>query len=509
MATFAGTSGTSSDMITISDLDGDGRQDIVISDYAGGTIYLYRNTTSGGILSFAAPVVHSMGEDLEQKYTVIADFDGDGKPDLAIGSDGDLLVFPNTSTPGNLSLGPVIDVSAGNHTRGMAVGDIDGDGKPDLAVINSVANTVTVLANASTPGKIAFGPSQVYGVVTFPQTVAIQDLDHDSKPELIVAGYSGGFSVLHNAVGGLMLSSFTPAAAGNSDTLTLRGANFTGATAVYIGGYAAYSFTVLSDSVIRAVINTAANGDVSVVTPEGTASMAGFVYLPSPYILVSGTTRFCQGDSTLLSSNIPGIGQWYKDSIAIPGATNPQLTANVGGSYTFTILIDGYPRTTLPVQIQVDANPPKPIITLDGGNTLRSSAIVGNQWYVGNIMIAGASSVSYQPDSTGNYSVKVTSGNCSTSSDVYPFVKPVSNGTGNVQVVPNPAGSYIQVYFDAPLGDMVVAKITDLRGNLLIQVNNIQNGQTIPIGRLKAGEYVLRLISSSGKVNETVLFTKL
>ncbi|EHQ25599.1 MBG domain-containing protein [Mucilaginibacter paludis] len=80
------------------------------------------------------------------------------------------------------------------------------------------------------------------------------------------------------------LTSFNPTTAASGTTVTLTGTNFTGATAVKFGGTAATSFTVVSDTQIRAVVGSGTSGNVSVTTPAGTATLAGFTYTASPSI---------------------------------------------------------------------------------------------------------------------------------------------------------------------------------------------------------------------------------
>lgn len=74
------------------------------------------------------------------------------------------------------------------------------------------------------------------------------------------------------------ITSFTPTSGGTAASITITGTNFTGATAVSFGGTAATSFTVSSPTSITAVIGAGASGNVSVTTPGGTASLAGFTF---------------------------------------------------------------------------------------------------------------------------------------------------------------------------------------------------------------------------------------
>lgn len=78
------------------------------------------------------------------------------------------------------------------------------------------------------------------------------------------------------------VSTFTPTTAGSGTTITVRGINLSGATAVSFGGVAAASFSVQNDTTIQAVVGNGATGAVQVVTSQGSGSLGGFSFIPAP-----------------------------------------------------------------------------------------------------------------------------------------------------------------------------------------------------------------------------------
>ena len=94
------------------------------------------------------------------------------------------------------------------------------------------------------------------------------------------------------------ITSFTSTSGYSGSSIVITGTNFTGATAVSFGGTAAASFTVNSATQITAVVGTGgASGSVSVTTPSGSTSLAGFTYLG--FITTTGATTWNTGASWL------------------------------------------------------------------------------------------------------------------------------------------------------------------------------------------------------------------
>lgn len=129
------------------------------------------------------------------------------------------------------------------------------------------------------------------------------------------------------------ISSFTPTNAVTGSIITIKGLNFTGATTVSFGGTAAASFTVVADTIITAVVGNGAFGAVSVTTPAGTITKAGFNYM------------LCPGgvNTTLLSNSIGNTYQWQVN----PGTGFYNLSEgpNYTGSATYLLSLNNIPSS--------------------------------------------------------------------------------------------------------------------------------------------------------------------
>ncbi len=215
-ATFATQSLTTS--IAIADINADGKPDLVVANYSGNSISILLNTTAPGasVPSFAVQQAFAAG--LSPHSVVVADFNGDGKPDVATANltSGTFSVFLNTTMPGAQLVGftPQQAFAAGPDPYSIASADVNGDGKPDLIVANQGGNSVSVFLNTTAPHAVSatFAVAQSFAAGALPYSVAAADLNDDGKPDLVVANeFDNTTSVLINTTApGSAVASFAP-----------------------------------------------------------------------------------------------------------------------------------------------------------------------------------------------------------------------------------------------------------------------------------------------------------
>ncbi len=198
--------------VSIVDLDGDGKADLVVTNSNTPSISVLRNISAGaGNISFAAKVDYTVGF---YPYSIVsADFDNDGKKDLAVANGGQISILRNISTGiASINFASKVDIGEVSSQANIAVGDLDGDNRPDLAGIGNAA-FVSVFRNSSTAaGVISFEAQKDYGITGgFSLSVAIGDIDGDGKKELAVSNYeSNTVSVFKNTSTGIGNINYDP-----------------------------------------------------------------------------------------------------------------------------------------------------------------------------------------------------------------------------------------------------------------------------------------------------------
>ncbi|MCI0456649.1 MAG: FG-GAP-like repeat-containing protein [Gemmataceae bacterium] len=134
--------------IQVGDFNRDGRPDLAVANSGGGstTVSVLLGNGDG---TFQAPRDFVTGPG--PTAVAVSDFDGDGQPDLVVTSLGvgvSLLLGTGTGT-----FQPARNFRAGVAPEAGAVGDFNGDGRPDVAVANEGDNTLSVLLGTSVPAE--------------------------------------------------------------------------------------------------------------------------------------------------------------------------------------------------------------------------------------------------------------------------------------------------------------------------------------------------------------------
>ena len=312
----------------------------------GGTsnVVFFEVTTATSSIALSAPRGFDAGSGPQS--VAVGDFNGDGKPDLAVVnsySNNVSILLGN----GDGTFQIHVDYPTGAQPGSVAIGDFNGDGKLDLAVVNSYSNNVSVLLGN---GNGTFQPAVSYGTGsgTGPAFVAVGDFNRDGKLDLAVANSnSSNVSVLLGNGDGTFQTAVNYDVGGAPTSIAVGDFNHDGkldlAVAVPVPGPSTYVSVLLGngDGTFQTAVNYNApyapdavavgdfNGDGNLDLVVGNRSSNISVFLGNG----DGTFRTAVNYSAGYNPSSVAVGDFNNDG------TLDLAVANSGSSTTATVLL--------------------------------------------------------------------------------------------------------------------------------------------------------------------------
>lgn len=176
--------------VTVGDFNGDGKPDLAVTNNTGNNVTVPMGLVVGALgASFVTPIA-SFAVGRNPVSVAVGDFNGDRLPDLAVANSSDHNVSVLLGTRDG-AFWPPQNFAAGSSPAAVVVGDLNGDGKPDLAVVNAGSDSLSVLLGK---GDGTFQAASTFAVGINPTSVVVRDLNDDGKPDLAVTnwGLPGG-----------------------------------------------------------------------------------------------------------------------------------------------------------------------------------------------------------------------------------------------------------------------------------------------------------------------------
>jgi hypothetical protein len=179
--------------VTAADFNGDGIEDLAVVNPASLNLTIYLGNGDGTFTLKSSPPA---GSGLDPLAATVADFNGDGKLDIAVAD-----YARNTGVPGSVTIllgngdGTFTQAAAtpptGDSPVSITAADFNGDGKMDLAVANSYDDvsqpgSITILLGK---GDGTFTPAAASPATGYiPGSVAFGDFNGDGKVDLVAPG---------------------------------------------------------------------------------------------------------------------------------------------------------------------------------------------------------------------------------------------------------------------------------------------------------------------------------
>jgi len=173
--------------LVINDLNRDGLPDLIVGNGSGVSVLLGNNSTVFG----PASTLPNSGS-----AVVVADFNGDGKSDIAstLFNAGVVNVFLGDGQGG---FGQPTSFPAGFTPGFLRSADFNGDGNADLVTLNHLSTASILLGN----GSGGFGAPVTYegglGIIT--REITTGDFNSDNHPDFALTDQSGSVSVIFNS----------------------------------------------------------------------------------------------------------------------------------------------------------------------------------------------------------------------------------------------------------------------------------------------------------------------
>jgi hypothetical protein len=141
--------------VAVGDFNGDGIPDVAVAGFDGDLVTILLGNGNGTFTP--VPVNISVITGIYPAYSVaVGDFNGDGTPDLAVPNTGsDTLTILLGNGNGTFTQMANSPITVGIGPSPAVVADFNGDGIPDVAVANSGSGTVTVLLSQLTQASTA------------------------------------------------------------------------------------------------------------------------------------------------------------------------------------------------------------------------------------------------------------------------------------------------------------------------------------------------------------------
>ena len=547
-------------IVAVSDIDGDGKPDLIVANEYSNTFSVLRNTSSVGSIttaSFAAKV--DFATDSTPAFITVGDIDGDGKPDIIITSQfkNVISVFRNTSVSGSItssSFASKVDFITDTLSlpSSVAIGDIDGDGKPDIAVTNLYSNTISVLRNTSSPGSItssSFAAPVDFTAGLGPNFVTITDIDGDKKPDLVVANYNAQtVSVLRNisTAGSITTSSFATHIdfATNIGPYSLSAAdiNDDGKTDLVVANQGSNNVSVLVNNSTSGNISFATKTDLSSGGTSPFSVAAGNLNGDAlPDLVVSNATNntlsvlqntYSSGTAASFGANINFITGYFPFTAIVSdldGDGEADIAVPNDGGNTISVFRNLLPNSVVPVTLLNFTDKYQPtgnalltwqttyefnasyfnvqrsiddinFATIGKVNAIGTSSIVNNYSYTDlNIASLGVNKIFYRLQ-------EVDKDGATTYSDIAAIS--LSQKANAVSVFPNPANNSITVLYPQAAANAQI-QVTTIDGKTIsAQTVAIGSNQTqLDISYLSSGTYIL--VFSDANYKAVTRFIKL
>lgn len=480
------------------DIDGDNDMDVILSgrDSANSnmqTTKVYKNNGSGNYTE----IVNSEIDTLLFYKGEAFDYDNDGDVDivcsyLQFAADEDVGFFKNNGS-GVFTRDYTNTI---NGRAAMAHSDYDNDGDLDICIASTSRNGICGIYTNNGSGTFTITTDSFHKYEKYTDVANI-DVDNDGDMDLVTQGYLwGNFNHLYINNGGV----FTELDSAIKVDIVGEGSIYGD---IIIADYNNDGY----DDILYSNVTFKNNGGNSF----SVSNDLNFTRYTNAWHLAmgdlngdglddyffSGQTQVGEVSSSLYYTSTCPISNYTDILTACDSAVwidgNTYYASNTAAQYTISKGASSGCDSVVSLNLTINSSPSLTIIK--NGNTLEvATGYSDYKWYINNSVIAGASTNTHTPTANGDYLCEATGNSCQGSSSSFSFTTlSVREPSSNISIYPNPASSSITIQTNEQTESISVYSAD---GRLVL--NQDGSSKQIDISTLPSGLYTIQVRQQQG-----------
>ncbi|CAF3725702.1 unnamed protein product [Rotaria sordida] len=245
MMTYSTGHGSLPKSLAAHDFNNDGRSDIIVVNSGTNEIGIFLGYGNG---SFATMIIYATGKDSNPVAIVLTDINNDGRIDIIVAN----YAFNNIGIllgHGNLTFNTMVTYPTGNNSNptSIVVDDFDNDGQIDIVVANYRTSTICIFLGYEN-GSFTTQMNYSTGYQSWPSSITVGDFNGDNRLDIATSNYNMNNVGIFLGYGNGSFSSVTTYSTGDGSSpqfVEARDFNYDGKLDIAVANYGTNNIVVL------------------------------------------------------------------------------------------------------------------------------------------------------------------------------------------------------------------------------------------------------------------------